>query len=315
MRQARSLHLPVGRKLYSTVRAFALASDRVSPTHNTGGLPIETRRGIVYNRPISCHSGYRVTQYTHIRAVVSSRVEVTSGLWRLPASARRENGLLPGQYVTIGLPDGSRRVERPYSVASSPRERELEFFVELVPGGELTPQLYDIPVGGEVLVRRLAKGRFLFDDHSGHPNHFMVATVTGVAPFLSMVRNFVIIQADGRRIVHRIALLHAASVPAAFGYLDELTDHARKNPWFRYTPTISRIWCDPGWTGEVGRADDILRKHLAVLGWTGADTTVYLCGHPSMIQNGKGILQRAGFGKESVKEEQYWVETLRSASG
>ena len=82
-------------------------------------------------------------------------------------------------------------VERPYSVASSPDEPELEFFLELVPGGELTPQLYQVPVGGEVYLRRMAKGRFLYDSKGNHPNHFMVATVTGVAPYVSMVREFV----------------------------------------------------------------------------------------------------------------------------
>ena len=161
----------------------------------------------------------------------------------------------------IALPDGERMIERPYSVASSPRERELEFFVELVHEGKLTPQLYDVPVGGAVLLRRAAKGRFLFDFESGHAKHFMVATETGVAPFLSMLREFVAKQAEGR-VRYKIALLQAASTVVGFGYFGELTAYAQTNPWFQYIPTISRPWCEPGWSGEVGRADDILRKHL-----------------------------------------------------
>ena len=256
-----------------------------------------------------------MSQSTHIRAVVLSRRDLSPEFWVVRLLPEERLAFLPGQYVTIGLPNGQRTIERPYSVVSSPRERELEFFVQLVPGGELTPQLYDVPAGGEVLLRRVAKGRFLFDTQSGHANHFMVATVTGVAPFLSIVRDFVAAQAEGQRIIHRIALLQASSMPVGFGYLDELSAYARQNPWFQYVPSISRIWCDTAWTGEVGRADDILRKHLDALGWTAADTTAYLCGNPSMIQNAKGILQRAGFGKESVKEEQYWVETVKTASG
>jgi len=256
-----------------------------------------------------------MSQSTHLRGVVLSRREVSPELWVVRLLPEERLAFLPGQYITIGLPDGRRTIERPYSVASSPRERELEFFVELVHEGELTPQLYDVRVGGEVLLRRLAKGRFVFDYQGGRLNHFMVATVTGVAPFLSILRDFVAAQAAGQRIVHRLALLQAASLAAGFGYLEELSGYARENPWFRYVPTVSRIWSDTAWTGEVGRAEDVLRKHLDALGWTAADTTVYFCGNPTMIQNAKGILHRAGFSKESVKEEQYWVEATRTASG
>ena len=254
-------------------------------------------------------------QSTHLRAEVLSRRDVSPELWVVKLLPEEQLTFSPGQYVTIGLPDGHHIIERPYSVASSPRVRELEFFVELVHGGELTPQLYDVRVGGEVRLRRLAKGRFVFDYQSGRLNHFMVATVTGVAPFLSILRDFVAAQVEGQRIPHRIALVQAASVAAGFGYLEELSGYARENPWFRYVPTVSRPWCETAWTGEVGRAEDILRKHLDALGWTASDTTVYLCGNPGMIQNSKGILRRAGFGKESLKEEQYWVESAGTASG
>lgn len=251
---------------------------------------------------------------THLRAVVSSRRDVSPELWVVRLTPEEPIVFQPGQYVTIGMTDGLRTIERPYSVASSPREPELEFFVELVLGGELTPQLYDVPVGGEVVLRRAAKGRFLFDRQSGNRNHFMAATVTGVAPFRSMLQDMGAAEAEGEQVSQRVALLQAASLPAGFGYLEELSAFARQHDWFRYVPSISRIWCDPQWKGEVGRAEDVLRKYLDALEFTPADTTVYLCGNPSMILNAKGILQRAGFHKESVKEEQYWVDSATKAS-
>jgi len=51
---------------------------------------------------------------------------------------------LPGQYATLGVEDGGKRIERPYSIASSPSEDEVEFFFELVPEGALTPQLHKL---------------------------------------------------------------------------------------------------------------------------------------------------------------------------
>ncbi|MBI3667990.1 MAG: ferredoxin--NADP reductase, partial [Acidobacteria bacterium] len=80
-----------------------------------------------------------------------------------------------------------------------------------------------------------------------------------------------------------------------------------KHVWLQYIPTISRSWLNPDWKGELGRCEDVARKHLDAMGFTAADTTVYACGNPDMIQNVKGVLRRTGFPKEAVKEEVYWV--------
>jgi ferredoxin--NADP+ reductase len=82
---------------------------------------------------------------------------------------------------------------------------------------------------------------------------------------------------------------------------------AGKYEWLRYIPTVSRPWEDPSWKGEVGRVEDVLRKYLDTLGLEPSNTTAYLCGHPQMIENSKGILQRRGFPKESLREEIYWI--------
>ncbi len=245
----------------------------------------------------------------HIRAVVASRREITSELWVVRIRPEEAVSFVPGQYVTVGLPGNPRMVERPYSVASSPREPELEFFLELVPHGELTPQLYNIGAGGEVFVRRAAKGRFTLDVASGHRNHLLVGTVTGVAPFISMARELAAREASGESIPYELVVLHGASVSVELGYAEELGGMATGHSWFRYIPSISRTWLDPGWKGELGRCEDVLRKHLDQLGFTASDTTVYACGNPDMIKNVKGVLGRAGFPKESVKEEVYWVAT------
>jgi ferredoxin/flavodoxin---NADP+ reductase len=240
----------------------------------------------------------------HVEAVVTSRRDVSSDLWIVRLRPQERIVFLPGQYVAVGLPGPDRLIERPYSVASSPHEDELEFFLELVPGGHLSPHLYDVPVGGRVWVRRAAKGRFLFDEASGRTNHFMVATVTGAAPFLSMIRELV---ARHEQVAYRIALLQAASISRELGYCDELSEYARRYPWFTYLPTLSRPWLDPAWSGEVGRAEDVIRKHMDVLGFTRGATTAYACGNPEMIEKVKGVLERANFPKDALKQEVYWV--------
>lgn len=71
--------------------------------------------------------------------------------------------------------------------------------------------------------------------------------------------------------------------------------------------TIGRPWEYDGWRGEPGRVDDLIRKYADQWGCTSADSIAYLCGHPEMVEHGKGILKRAGFQKENLKEEVFWV--------
>jgi ferredoxin--NADP+ reductase len=239
--------------------------------------------------------------------ILTERRDVSSDLWVVRIRPREPIPFTAGQYVTVGLPVNGRMVERAYSVASAPDEPELELFIELVPQGQLTPPLHAVPTGSDVFVRRVPKGRFLFDQKSGRRNHFMVATVTGVAPFVSMLRTLVARAGQSERIQDHVVLLHGASISQEFGYHEELAVRARQHDWFHYLPTVSRVWLDPEWTGEIGRCEDVVRKHLDAFGLTPANTTGYVCGNPAMIRNVKGVFQRAGFPKESVKEEAYWV--------
>lgn len=241
---------------------------------------------------------------SHIHAIVTARRDLTADLRIVRIRAECPVAFKPGQYVTVGLPVNARFVERPYSVASSPAEPELEFFLESVAGGKLSPHLCETPVGGEVWLRRAAKGRFVLDRESGRPNHFMAATVTGVAPFVSMLRSFAL--QSGPRGPDRIALLYAASFARELGFREELTSLAACASWFSYVPTISRAWLDPAWQGERGRIEDVARKHLDALRFDIPATTVYLCGNPYMIRAVKGVMERAGFDKTQVKEEIYW---------
>jgi len=238
-----------------------------------------------------------------VTGVVVDRREVSSELWVVRVRPSERIAFQPGQYITAGLPGPARMVERPYSVVSSPEEPELEFFLELVPEGQLTPQLYSVPVGGEVFLRRLAKGRFVLDQTSGHPNHFLVATVTGIAPYVSMARRRA---ASGGPANLQLAILQGASLPHELGYREELERLEAAHDWLRYIPTVSRPWLTPSWQGEKGRVEDVARKYLDAFDFTPDTTTAYVCGNPDMIENMKGLLKRAGFPKESVKEEVYW---------
>ncbi|HZT74251.1 MAG TPA: FAD-binding oxidoreductase [Terriglobales bacterium] len=239
------------------------------------------------------------------RAEITYRRDLSPDLWIVRARLPAPFPFRPGQYATLALEDEGGIHERPYSIVSGPHESELEFFLELVPQGEVTPLLYRLQPGDAVWVRRAAKGLFQLDRKSGHGRHLMVATVTGLAPFLSMLRTFAADRAQAEH--HRFLLLAAASRSWEFGYREELLRLAAQLPSLTPVFAISRCWEDTAWTGERGRAEDLVRKYADAAGFVAGETTAYLCGHPGMIANVKGILTRAGFEKKAIREEIYWI--------
>lgn len=243
------------------------------------------------------------------RAEIIERRDFSADLWAVQMKAEGALKFSPGQYATFGVEHDGKMVERPYSIVSSPYEDTLEFFFELVPEGELTPRLHALQPGASVWMRKTAKGRFTLDTQSGRTKHFLVSTVTGLAPTCSMVRTLVRDGKEGRFPAGlELVVLQGASRSWELGYREEMEATARQAPWLTYIPTVSRPWEDAQWKGEVGRCEDLLRKYTDQLGLTPERTTAYLCGHPEMIEKAKGILARRGFPKESLREEQYWVQ-------
>ena len=241
------------------------------------------------------------------RARITNGRDIAPDLWIIRLDPGGAFDFIPRQYATLGLAADSR-IERPYSIASSPYEPELEVFFELVPHGGLTPLLHKLHPGAELTLRKTAKGLFTLDLKGGRRNHLLVCTVTGVAPYVSYIRT---LYADWKESRFpegiRLFLLQGASRSWEFGYREELEAIAAGVPWLRYVPTISRFWEDAAWTGERGRVEDVLRKYVDLWELGEADTTPYLCGHPLMMEHGIGILERAGFPKASIKLEAYWV--------
>jgi ferredoxin--NADP+ reductase len=211
----------------------------------------------------------------------------------------------PGQYCAIGLND----IRRAYSIVSAPSENALELFVELVPpskGGQLTPALHALKIGETVSLLPKAKGIFTFD--SRFTNHIMVATVTGIAPFMSMIRNHIRQGLSAQQAQYHFYVLHGASYHDEFCYREELEEIMRTNPGgidLVYVPTVSRPHekKNASWRGRSGRVNLVLDRFPFQCGLSSKDSTIYACGHPGMIQDVKQNFVRQGW---KVKEERYW---------
>jgi len=228
------------------------------------------------------------------KARILEKVSLTDQLMIIKIKPEIPFTFKPGQYCTIGV----QGVERPYSIVSSPHEEAIELFVELVPEGEMTPNLWHVDVGDTVSIRPKAKGVFAFEE--GYPDQLMVATVTGIAPIISMIRNYIHL----RRNSHRFYVLHGASYHDELAYKDELKRLSRDNENIVYVPTVSREGeRNKHWQGERGRVNLIVENYIDRFSLTPRDTIVYACGHPEMIEDVKCKLGSKGY---KVKEEKYW---------
>ena len=142
-----------------------------------------------------------------MNAVVAQRVDVASGLmilrvtpkgWELPP-------FKAGQYTVLGLPgaaprapftdeeppppDSGKLIRRAYSIASSSVEKEyLEFYITLVRSGALTPRLFALAPGDAVWLSSKFVGMFTLDRVPADQNVLLIATGTGIAPYMSMLR-------------------------------------------------------------------------------------------------------------------------------
>jgi ferredoxin--NADP+ reductase len=231
-----------------------------------------------------------------------------------------------GQYAMLGLSSSEPRLEgsgddpvrlpadtlihRPFSIASSAEEEELEFLVRYVREGELAPRLARIPVGGRLFLSDEAGGTFTLDRAPSHKNLVLVATGTGIAPFMSYVRTHLRTDDDRRWVV-----VHGARHAWDLGFRDELELAARLCTHFTYLPTITRgndRW--PG--GSEGRVTTLIANGTveARSGVTldPAMTDVVLCGNPAMIEDVIELLAARGYVEATnahageIHTERYW---------
>jgi ferredoxin-NADP reductase len=210
-----------------------------------------------------------------------------------------------GQYMTTGVFADGKLWQRPYSVASAPAEAArsgYELFVRLVPIMRFTTLLWRLEIGHRM--RMIGpKGKFLLEPNDKR-THLYVSTGTGIAPFISMIRQSMVDRAPRRTV-----LVNGCSYVDELGYRDELdTLEAEQRYPLHVVPTISRP-NDPrnaGWTGRTGRAEAIVADVCREYGLRPEKTVVYICGNPEMILNVERELMDRGFPEFHVKKELYW---------
>ena len=209
-------------------------------------------------------------------------------------SLRFENG----HFVMVGLEVDGKPLTRAYSIASANYDEYLEFFSIKVQHGPLTSRLQHLKVGDEVLVSRKPTGTLTLHDLLPGKHLYMLATGTGLAPFLSIIKD--------PEIYHRfekIVLVHGVRQVDELAYRQVITEELPANEFFGedvrqkliYYPTVTREEFH-----NRGRVTELIEsgKLFQDIGLTALDPSVdrvMICGSTSMLKDTSTLLDTRGF--------------------
>ncbi|WP_271410650.1 ferredoxin--NADP reductase [Pseudomonas sp. Q1-7] len=200
-----------------------------------------------------------------------------------------------GQFARLGVTkaDGST-VWRAYSMVSAPHDEHLEFFSIVVPEGEFTSELSRLAVGDTLMVDKQAFGFLTLDRFGDGRDLWLLATGTGLAPFLSILQDLEVWQR-----FERIILVYSVRQAAELAYqplieslkaLDYLEGAADK---LLYIPVVTREEV-PG--ALHGRITTLIEngelERAAGLELTPEHSRVMLCGNPQMIDDTRAVLKK-----------------------
>lgn len=230
------------------------------------------------------------------------------GLMTLTVQAEVEP-FSPGQFLNLALQPDGQLVRRSYSIASAPGA-QLQFLLAQVPGGQLTPALFGLTEADRVLVEPKPQGFFTLQWVPDARELWMIATGTGLAPYLSMLRAEEVWQR-----FTELVLVHCVREAAHLAHAAELAAlSAQHRGQLRLVPVVSR---EPAAVGVLhGRITSLLSggelERYAGLQLSPERSHVMLCGNPTMIDDMLERLDARGLRKHRVRRpghvtiERYW---------
>src|ERR1700757_2792079 len=197
-----------------------------------------------------------------------------------------------GEFTMIGLKIGEKPLLRAYSVASANYEDQLEFFSIKVQDAPLTSRLQHPKVGDPIIVSRKATGTLVFDNLEAGRNLYLVGTGTGLAPFLSVIKD-----PETYERFEKVVLLHGCRRVAELAYGEMITEKLPQDDLIGdlvrdqliYYPTVTR---DP--FRNRGRITDLMSSgklfsDVGLAPLASEHDRVMICGSPALVHDTRAL--------------------------
>jgi ferredoxin--NADP+ reductase len=215
-----------------------------------------------------------------------------------------------GHFTMIGLEIDNKPLLRAYSIASANYEDEMEFFSIKVQDGPLTKHLQNLKVGDELLVGTKPVGTLIADHLKPGKNLYLLSTGTGLAPFMSIIKDPEIYEQ-----FDNVILTHGVRIKSELAYKQFIEEELPNNEYFgdlvreklKYYPTVTREEFR-----NQGRLTDLVEsgKLFSDLGLPDINLEndrFMLCGSPSMLKDFCKILDERGFEEARQGEQGHYV--------
>lgn len=220
-----------------------------------------------------------------------------------------------GQFVMMGLQLDDKPLLRAYSIASANYEEELEFFSIKVPDGALTSRLQHIQVGDEVVLSTRPTGTLVPGHLLPGKNLYLLATGTGLAPFMSVIKD-----PDMYERFDKIILVHGVRYVSELAYQEQIQEQLPNNEFFGdwvqekliYYPTVTREdFMDAAHQQRITTLleSNTLTDQIGLPAINSEHDRFMLCGNNAMLDDIMAILNGRGFTKAtSRKQGDYVIE-------
>src|SRR5687767_11454551 len=213
-----------------------------------------------------------------------------------------------GQFVRLALDIAGERVARPFSFVNAPDDPVLEFYGVIVPEGPLSPPLARLQAGDRLYVADNPSGFLVLSEVPPAEDLWLVATGTGIAPFLSILRT----EMPWQR-YQRVILVHAARYAEELVYQDVISQvQKRSQDNFKYIQFASREKAPGALEGRVPAAIRDGRLEAAAWAISPERSQFMLCGNPDMLKDAAAVLMERGLRKNRrrtpghITVESFW---------
>ena len=221
-------------------------------------------------------------------------------------SFRYENG----QFTMIGLAVEGKPLIRAYSLVSPNYADELEFLSIKVPDGPLTSKLQHIQVGDKILVGRKPTGTLLVDNLLPGRNLYLLGTGTGLAPFMSLVKDPAVYERFAR-----VVLVHGCRFAAELAYAEAIEQTLPQDELIGeevrakllYYPTVTRE--DFRNRGRITHllGSGRIAADLGLPPLDAAEDRVMICGSPAFLSDITALLKGLSFSEGNSSEPGSYV--------
>ena len=208
-------------------------------------------------------------------------------------------GYEAGQFVRIGLPDGEEVLSRPYSLVNTPGETYLEVYFNIVEEGPLSPRLFALEAGDDVLVADNPTGFLTVSEVPTTRHLWMIATGTGIGPFIAILKS----QPVWRQF-ETVVLCYSVSYAEELAYQSAIDEIATAHPEsFIYVPVVTR----ESHPGALDRRIPLLMADGSLEARTGLainaqDSHFMMCGSSAMIADVSAELGNRGMKKHRRRD-------------